>query len=886
MVQLTQSGQLDRQFDRQDLESRARQLLTPIDDEAALNKALRRLRREHMVRVAWRDLSGSSNVKETMAAVSALAEVSIQWSLKHHTKWLKNRYGTPCDEQGTEVDMVVLGLGKLGGIELNYSSDIDLIFAFSAGGETRPLDDSQKSTSNQEFFIRLGRKLVSSLDTVTEDGFVFRTDMRLRPNGDSGPIALSFPAMEHYYQTHGRSWERYAFIKARCVGGPESLGRELLEMLRPFIYRRYLDFGAFDALREMKQLIERQMRQQELKENVKLGHGGIREIEFYVQSHQLIRGGRDKGLQTESIYTALDALSQRGLLDHQELLQLVNAYEFLRNCEHRLQMVNDRQTQRLPSDERERMRVAFSMAFKDWESFMAALESHRTIVHQLFSEIMKPEAPDNSESGSEQSGFDSIWQGALAPEETEQKLLELGFPSADTTPNLLVEFKAGRLYQAYSSVERDRLDRLMPKALSEAARHLQAERAIRAFVSVLESIGRRSAYLSLLIENPLALKQLLHLCAASPWLSRYIGQHPVILDELLQQTGATETQTPELMGREIHSRLAQVEEDDLEQQMNVMREFFHAQVLKIAAGDVNNSLTSQEVMTGLTNLAKTILEVVYQYAIQSVEKKQGKQPGEAGVVAYGKFASEELGYHSDLDMVVCYQGNAEKPDPAFDQYFYSRVGQRMVHLLTTRTQAGTLYELDLRLRPSGRSGTLVSSLKGFEDYQLNHAWTWEHQALVRAQVVLGSHDFKDHFEAIRKRVLCQPRNPEKLKAEILNMRDKMVEANSQSSKALFDMKLDYGGIVDIEFIVQYLVLQNASEFEELVVPRTTVEQLRACQKFGLLDDHQTDGMVTIYLDYLRKMLDLKLMDQPVLIPQEQYLDAREKVKLWWSQILC
>ncbi len=874
LTALLNTGDLERTYTPGEMRSRLDGFLQAVTDENALDERLRRFRQREMVRVAWRDLAGIGTLEDTIRDVSDLADACVDEALAHHHGWLSQRFGTPRDEMGNPARMVVLGLGKLGGRELNFSSDIDLIYAYDGGGDT----DGDKQISNQEFFIKLGRKIVGSLDRIDAAGFVFRTDLRLRPNGDSGPLVLSFAAMEHYYQTHGRDWERYALIKARVVAGDKSSGAELLQMLRPFVYRKYLDFSAFDAIREMKTLIERQLQSSGNANDIKLGRGGIREIEFMVQNHQLIRGGRENALQTSSLYAAMEALVDLGVMEMADADQLRDSYRFLRNLEHRLQMVADRQTQKLPETPPEQARIAAAMGCAHWPALAEALVQHRDAVHGLFSRVL--ESPDNAAADPLVSRLDALWRGQLDAEPAFDTLHTAGFSQHKDVPGMLNQFREGSLYRAFSNVERDRLDRLMPMALREAGRGPDAERAVTAFVSVVEAIGRRSVYLSLLIENPLALRQLIHLCAASPWISRHIGRHPVVLDELLQPIDGSMAFSREGLLEELNRRLDQVEPGDEEAGMNVLREFQHAQVLRVAAADIAGELDGPGVEHNLTLLAEVLLAQVLEDARTRVEKKQGPPPGRVAIIAYGKFAAGELGYHSDLDIVVFFE-----PDGASTatqaEYFFSRVGQRLIHLLSTRTHAGALYELDMRLRPSGRSGTLVTSMKAFREYQLNHAWTWEHQALVRARVVVGDDKLVDAFEAVRREVLSQQRDQAALCADIVDMRRRMVEANCISDADNVDIKLDHGGIVDIEFLLQFQVLRHAAGHPEILEPRDTLALGAALAEAGAMDADDVRRLGEIYRVYLRRSLDLKLMDRPVLVPREELVAEREFVTHLW-----
>ena len=884
LIDLIESGDLDRQISPAIYRSMIGNRIGLCADEHTLHRKLRLMRRREMVRIAWRDLAGFSGLEETMSDLSALAEQAISLALEHHSRWLLARFGQPFGVNGEPASMVVLGLGKLGGSELNYSSDVDLIFAYDHPGRTRP-KAGEDGIDNQVYFIKLGQKIIAALAQATADGFVFRTDMRLRPNGSNGPLVLSCPAMEHYYQTHGRDWERYALIKARQVAGDENAGQEILDILKPFVYRKYLDFGAFDSIRVMKGMIERELEQADFNQNIKLGWGGIREVEFLIQSHQLIRGGRENSLQTSRLYQAMTALKKLGVIDDEARTGLTTAYRFFRNTEHRLQMVQDKQTQMLPQTQMEQTRLAWSMGFDNWDRYIEKLDAHRNHVHDQFRMILdeEPDLPKGGSPGRDQ--LVDLWQGKLDGPQSREILTGLGFQSSNSTPRLLQGFREGRLYQAFSGIERDRIDRLIPLALREAGTHSDAERGMAAFVSVIEAIGRRSAYLSLLIENRIALKQLLHLCAASPWLSRHIGRHPVILDELLHPIMDIRNRDDRDLKSELDHRLVQIDLDDAEGRMVALREFQNAQLLRIAAADVSRVLSVTDVHRALVQLAEVLLNSVFGDAVRFVEGKQGAAPCSGGVIAYGKFASGEFGYHSDLDVVVCYDSSLA--DGSFSrsqaEYFYSRVGQRLVHLLMARTQAGLLYETDMRLRPSGRSGTLAVSLSGFFNYQINSAWTWEHQALVRARVVVGEKGLIDRFEQARTTILSMERDPDQLADDITGMRRKMINENCISTEQMYDIKLDEGGIVDIEFLIQYWILRHTHSCPNLAEPRTTADSIGALIAHGIIDASVGERLLTSYQTYLRHSLDLKLMDRPVLVEQGKLQVERQAVKVVWRQ---
>ncbi len=914
---LQQSGALDAVGRSAKVAAMVTEATADCYDEAALHKALRRLRMREMVRIAWRDLGGLSDLDETMECVSALADSCIQTALRFHQMWLQQIYGVPCSDAGKdagksagEAHFVVLALGKLGGQELNYSSDVDLVFAYSHSGQTRRSaptgsggvrapEGHEKTLDNQAFFLKLGRKIVQALHPITADGFVFRTDLRLRPNGESAPIVLSFNAMQNYIKSSGRTWERYAYVKARVIAGESRCGEALLAMLQPFIYRTYLDFGSFEEIRTMKRLIEREIKGARTRNNIKLGWGGIREVEFLVQSHQLTRGGREKSLQTASLYQALRALVDLRIFNKDEANQLKKSYEFLRNVEHRLQMVADQQTQTLPESPVGRLVLAGSLQFTSWDEFVAELHQQRSFVQARFRAALEGAAAVDSALN---ATIGEIIAARLPNDRAVEVLARSGFTHADALPDLLKGFHASRLYQSYAEIEKERIDRLIPLAMAVIKDHANASKTLSRLIEVLSAIGRRTAYFSLLIENPFALSQLLGLCAASPWLSALMGNNPVILDQLLDPIkdvgGDATVSLREQLAKELRARIKQIDAQDEEAHINLLREFQHAQVLRIAAADLATrrrhndgaemtaEMTAEkgsveQVNAALVCLAEILIDEVFNAAMVFTQRKLAKPTGVAGVIAYGKFASGELGYYSDLDIVICFSRLS-----VANEYFWNRVGRRFIHLLTTRTRSGILYQIDMRLRPSGRSGTLVTSLKGFFDYQSKHAWTWEHQALVRARMVVGSDEIRCDFEAGRREILCVSRCDTALKKSITDMRQKMIEANCQSTDTQFDLKLDEGGIVDIEFLVQYWVLKHAHDHHAITEPRGNSDILQMLKHLDLVDAAIVSRLNECYRIYLRLSLELKLQDLPLLAEQGELLAERRFVASVWDAVFA
>ncbi len=905
LLELVESGDLVRCYRDGEHKTHVANAVAGSVDADALDAGLRRCRKREAVRIAWRRLAGWSDLAELMVSTSALAEACIDSALDHHYRWMTAAFGTPLSESsGESIAMSILGLGKLGGCELNFSSDVDLIFTYSEDGAT-----SSGRYSNHEFFTRLGRRVIATLDASTGDGFVFRTDMRLRPNGDSGPLALSFDAMEHYYQSHGRDWERYALIKARPIAGDRDAGYRLLQSLKPFVYRKYLDFGAFEAIRAMKVLIERQFRNSELGYDIKLGRGGIREVEFIAQSYQLIRGGRQPKLQTTRLYEALAEVTEAGMLTESVVEQLKSGYDFLRDTEHCLQMVDDRQTHRLPATDFERARLAYCFRFDTWDAYYAELSKHTKGIHRQFNRTFATASAQKPE----QSVAMDIWMGASEPAMRAGQLRELGYTQPEEAARLLAQLRTGSVYRALSHTGRDRLDRLVPLIIEATLSVDNNADTLTRIVNVVQSIGRRSAYLALLIENPLALTQLVKLCSASAWLSTWVAQHPVLLDELLYPLSGYQPTTVAATTQQIAGAVATVDSSDLEEQMERMRDAHHAGVLQIAAADCAQNLDAWHVSIELSGLAEAILvnsvdiakrSLTARYGIPSCDQAGKPTEPDFGLVAYGKLGSLELGYNSDLDLVFLYETCATSPgtgdrtlgggvtlgghESTSNEHYFGRLTQRIIHVLTTRTAAGLLYEIDMRLRPSGRSGTLVSSVGAFASYQRTHAWTWEHQALVRSRMVVGHRALRENFEQIRERILRRERDPATLKEAIVGMRQKMLDADAhaepRTNPDAFDLKFDRGGIVDIEFLVQFFVLQYAHSHPELTGPRDNIGLLALAADLAVVDHGTAASLAAAYRALLRRGNQLKLMDAALRVPRPELSDVRGAVKQAWQQV--
>jgi glutamate-ammonia-ligase adenylyltransferase len=783
-------------------------------DEGALHAALRRLRQRVLLRTMARDLSGRAGLDEVCATMSALAEVAIDASLAH--------LGHPA--------LIVVGMGKLGGGELNVSSDVDLVFLYP--------DEGEGAAEKLESFTRLGRRLIAALDERTADGFVFRVDMRLRPWGDSGALATSFDALEEYFVTQGREWERYAWIKARALGsGGEN--DALAAIVRPFVYRKYLDYGAFAAMRELHAQIREEVARRELSDQIKLGPGGIREIEFIAQVFQLIRGGREPALQIRPTLNVLALLAQKKLLPDAAFEELSRAYVFLRRLEHRLQYLDDAQTHELPEGTEDRSLIARAMGFDSWDAFRAALEAHRARVSAHFEQVFSVE---------------EVPKHALAPlwtaEQTEARLAQLGFRDAVGTAARLAAVRSSARYASLPQASRARFDALIPRIVEESAAREDPDAALIRCLDFMETVSRRAAYLALLDEHPAALARLTQLLGASSWAAEYLNRHPIVLDELLDARSLFARPDWNAFAQELRRQLGSRQGDE-ERQMDWLREAHHAQVFRLLAQDLSGVLGVERLADDLSDLADVMLQVTLELCWTQLRGRHLGEPRFA-IIGYGKLGGKELGYASDLDLILLY----EDPDDRAPE-IYARLAQRLSRWLTSRTPAGVLFDIDLRLRPQGESGLLVSSIDAFRRYQRESAWTWEHQALTRARFCAGEATVGAEFEEERRAILQIRRDEAKLREDVLSMREQLLQGHPNESE-LFDLKHDRGGMIDIEFIVQMLVLAHAYRRPELTANNGNIALLKLAAKLGLIPGDSADAVADAYREFRRRQHRLRL----------------------------
>lgn len=911
LFELIDSGDLQRQYSKQDYIEKLTSRLQAVSSEDELMRELRLFRQRELVRIIWRDLLRVGSLVDTTSHVSWLADVCIDQALNWLYEQACEKWGVPStliNDQWVPQRMVVIGMGKLGAKELNVSSDIDLMFTYQGKGHTQ---GGKRELDNQEFFVRLGQRLIQVLDNRTADGFVFRVDMRLRPYGQSGALALNFDAMCEYYQTQGRDWERYAMIKARIVAGDKQAGIQLREELRPFVYRKYLDYSAIEALRSMKELIRREETQRGLQNDVKLGSGGIREIEFIAQVFQLIRGGRDKRLQQRGLRSVIETLVDSEIMSSADAAGLMRAYEFLRNTEHALQALRDKQTQRLPDDDLGQLRLAFSMGFDDWQAFSEKLAKHRHFVHEQFSQVIAPRQEITDEDGVELEQWQVLWRQLSRQELNEEWAVEFvqskNFVEPMVMLELLQQLATSKKVASLQLIPQQRLDEVMPLLLVELSKVEAPQSTLERILPLIDTVLRRTAYLVLLVENRGALTQLVTLCAASPWIAEELTLHPILLDELLDVRELYNPLDREGLSNELRQHMLRIAEDDVEEQMDCLRYFKRAQVLRVAASEVAGAFPLMKVSDHLTFIAEAVLEEVLQLAWQHMTTKYGVPQQAEGVacdpsfiiIGYGKLGGLEMGYQSDLDLVFL----DDAPDglatagekPIDNAVFFTRLAQRIIHVLTTFTAAGQLYEVDVRLRPSGASGLLVTSIESFERYQNTQAWTWEHQALMRARVITGSRRVQQQFERLRGEILSIPREETELRQQVLDMRSKITEVfatnkrEEQVLKTTFGLKYDAGGIVDIEFIVQYAVLRWSQNHQELLQYSDNIRVLEILEQLGLFPAEDAEWLRESYKTLRSAIHRLSLEQLPSRLSMaevtERGLDQyRNAVIRIWNQV--
>ena len=889
-------GRLREPADEAWLAAQLAEAIAPDADDEQFMNGLRRFRRRQLARIAWRDLAGIAEVEIVLRELSLLADTCIVAGCGRAARQLSTRHGTPRRADGTPLPLLVLGMGKLGGGELNFSSDIDLVFLFPEHGET----EGPRPLTHEEYFNRLGRRVAQLLGTVNHEGFVYRVDLRLRPFGESGPLVVSFGAFEDYLQQHGRDWERYAYVKARPIVGSERFAELYRDVLRPFVYRRYLDFGVFESLRGMKELIAREVERRELRDNIKLGPGGIREIEFIVQAFQLIRGGSDPRLQARGLLAALSLLAGQKLLPATAVAELGDAYRYLRKVENRLQEWHDEQTHDLPEDEAGRARLAYSMDTSGWQDFQASLRAHRERVSAHFQALVFAPA-QIADGDAALRELERILEPEIDVERRAQMLREGGIVAVDAVDASLAQLRDSTYLRRLDAGGRRRLATLLPRLLRRIAGREAEQTVLNRVLHVLERIGGRTVYLALLNENAVALQRLVDLCAQSGFLADQIAAFPLLLDELLDVRLIEVTPTREEFAAELRSRMAGAGAEDPEHQVELLRQFQRAAVFRVAVADLSGRLPIMRVSDRLTDIAELIVQEALDLAWGQLAARhgvpqrhaadKGKLPAGMIVVAYGKFGGYELGYGSDLDLVFLHDsaGDVERttgPAVVENSVFFLRLVQRLVHLLTVHSAAGRLYEVDTRLRPSGKGGLLAQGIAGFEQYQRCDAWTWEHQALLRARAVAGPRALRERFEALRIELLQHAVRRDSLLEEVRAMRERMRGELSCTSEGSVDLKQDPGGITDIEFLAQYWTLKWSDRYAELVMFPDIIRQLESLASVDLVPQATVDVLTAAYRAYRQRIHRLSLEDGGSVVPEAEFAGERAQVSAIWRATMA
>ena len=859
-----QSIQADFQQSWSAQKTRAFIMQETSEDLTQLKRELRERKNRVVLELLLRDLANDIGLDDVLLGISLVAECSLRLAWQFSADVMTQKYGSPASYLGGDEaqQLTIIGMGKLGGGELNVSSDIDLIFVYPEDGEI----PGNKPISHQEYFTQQARMIINILDEVTEDGYVFRVDTRLRPFGQSGALVCSYDTLEKYYVTHGRDWERYALIKALPICG--NYHKYLWDILTPFVYRKYLDYSAIDSLRDLKQQIKREVQRRQLADNIKLGAGGIREIEFIAQAFQLIRGGRIRALRTRSTRQALNVLQEQHILPQQTCDDLLDAYEYLRNLEHRLQYDQDAQTHMLPKSEEERQRLLRRLAISDWDGFKSQLKQVRDRVSSHFNNLLEAKPSEEIPNAVSQ-----IWNELELEKSSADTLHNLGYKNGEKCRQHLYHIKSSRIYRNLPQTSRKRFDRLAALFILNALKTPHPDIALNRGFDLLERISARSVYLSLFIEHPDLMLNVLSLLACSPYISSLLLQQPLLLDTLLDQRQLYAEIDEHQLTQELHNRLHDIEMYDQELQMDLLREFKQSYYFRLAAQELKNFLPITQISDALSLLAKVILQFVL-----SLAWRQMRLPGEPRfiIVAYGKLGSLELSYSSDIDIVFLYDGEQENA-----QQIYMRLSQRITHWLTTYTTAGILYETDFRLRPDGNKGMLAIPIKAYHSYQKERAWVWEHQALTRARVVAGDPQLGQDFNQIRSEIICMPRDIDQLRAELVKMRERIRKAKP-AKPGSFNVKHIQGGMIDIEFIVQFLILAYAHLHPELANNTGNIALLRHCALLELIPKDLAEQSGESYAAFRQFSHDQSLRDIQLDEQKKASLSnfAKAPSKLW------
>ncbi|QPN29963.1 bifunctional [glutamate--ammonia ligase]-adenylyl-L-tyrosine phosphorylase/[glutamate--ammonia-ligase] adenylyltransferase [Diaphorobacter sp. JS3051] len=851
-----------------------------------LGAALRILRQLVMERLITLDCDQAAPLSDITLAVTRLAELALDRACRHARAELDARHGAPLGPQGQPVQLWIVGMGKLGARELNVSSDIDLIYVYEHEGETAGQPDGRGKLSNHEYFARAVKAIYSLLGDTTEHGFVFRVDLALRPHGNSGPPAVSLASLEEYLLVHGREWERFAWLKSRVVAPLDCLGMPNVQALRgvvlPFVFRRYLDYSVFDALRSLHRQIrdhaaKRSAGHPERANDVKLSRGGIREIEFTVQLLQVVRGGQFPELRCRPTLEALERLARAGLMPQETAEQLAAAYTFLRRVEHRIQYLDDQQTHVLPTRDDDLAWIARTLGLNCCD-FLRALDAHRELVAQEFDILLGGTGHKQCSNG----GCGGPRAAAAASPAPDLEALLEQLPAK--VRERVAEWRTHPRVQGLRDEARARLFRIVQRTGRWLAEGQVNEDAAVRLVGWLEPLLRRESYLALLLERPSVHEHLLHLLGAARWPARYMLQHPGVIDELAGDALLSERFVPADFERELGLRLAALQstgEDDDENLLDLLRRAHHAETFRTLARDVERRITVEQVADDLSALADSVLRVTAEWCWGRLRNRHREQP-QFAVIGYGKLGGKELGYGSDLDIVFVFDDDDERAPEV-----YAAFARKLINWLTVKTGEGDLFEIDTALRPNGNSGLLVTSFQAYADYQQqrgsNTAWTWEHQAMTRARFVMGSEGLHARFDAVRQAVITAPRDAAALRSEIVAMRERVRSAHPAPADQ-FDVKHSPGGMVDAEFAVQYLVLAHSAAHPELQGNVGNIALLQRAEAAGLLPAGVGRAAADAYRTLRHVQHRARLNEEPTRVPPETLAAEQGAVRALWRAV--
>ena len=860
--------------------------LQDIVDPQQIKQQLRRFRHHKLVQIIYLDICRQATVQSTLQHLSDLADLLIRQALERAQSILSAKHGQPLDHLGEPMQLNIIGMGKLGGGELNFSSDIDLICSYSEEGQLKGFGQ----LSHAQYFTQLVKLFKQLLNDSTVDGFVYRVDLRLRPWGDSGPVVISHSAFEHYYQLHGREWEQYAMVKARVITGSESDKQHLQSIIRPFVYRRYHDYRVFDGLAQLKHKIDLQARRKKARCNIKIGQGGIREIEFFVQAFQILKGGRNHHLQTPSIYRALKVLSEQEVTERQTLIEMRESYDFLRMLENRIQMLNDQQTHELPDNPNLLQRISRLMGFADWPALEQDLGRHQQRVNHIFSRLFSQRDEQQPGGETQQLNLDE-----LGDKQHLEAIRAVGFEQPELIHQQLQEFYRSKALLYMSDKAKKRFRVFYPELLKLVAGHPQQQVLLDKMLALLSSISGRSVYFELLYQNIPLLMKLVDLFDSSSWIANEVTRHPFLLESLLYPEQLSQRFDQAMLRQSLQIQLDNVS-GDVEMELDTLRQFKRAHTIEIATAEIAAEIDTSEVSLYLSRLAQILLQAIYDLSWQELTSEYGEPrciiddqaltPG-MGIIAYGKLGGYELHYQSDLDIIFLHDSAGSQQQTSGTRSidnatFFSRLAQKIISKITLLTAAGKLYEIDTRLRPDGASGMLVSSITAFEQYQKEKAWVWEHQAIIRARFIAGHRSIESEFDTIRSQVISLPREEPGLKQAVIEMREKIYQAKNPPETEMIDIKHSRGGLVDIEFMVQYWVLRHANKFASLTQTTDNIGLISELHDLGLIPLEYLQ-LAEIYQTFHKWLHTQVLQNQSAELPLDKVHDEVDMVRACWNK---